>query len=377
MEAKKSTKNSSLISHPSSILIYGNGGETTMLHFANAEGKEWMVPLEGIKTGLLLYQPSGWKGHLIKRMMPLLGRWGWGRRLMHVKKTQGVLNEEISKTIGEALGMSGFEYAIFFGTPCADQKVTIQVAKDDRVMGYCKVSESERIGKKFSEEAQLLRELNEKGIKGIPKALACGKTENSFYYFVQSTTKSLQSTYPHEWGDKQEKFEKDLHERTRVTMPYEKTDFCRAIEGLKQRMSWLTIEQQETVKKAIDKIEQHYKGKTAEWSVYHGDFTPWNTFVDDGQLFVFDWEYALRSCPPELDKHHWFTQTWIFEKHYSAEKMSEEYHKKLANSNIFSYLCYLIVTIATYLGREEKPEDVENITLLDTWTGLIKRIIKG
>ena len=114
-----------------------------------------------------------------------------------------------------------------------------------------------------------------------------------------------------------------------------------------------------------------------EWSAYHGDFTPWNTFVDDGQLFVFDWEYAQRSCPPLLDKYHWFTQTWIFEKHYGAEKILEESHKKLANSNNFSYLCYLIVTIATYVGREEKPENVKNITLLDTWTGLIKRIIKG
>ena len=33
-------------------------GEKRMLHFVNAEGKEWMVPLKETRTGLLLYQPS-------------------------------------------------------------------------------------------------------------------------------------------------------------------------------------------------------------------------------------------------------------------------------------------------------------------------------
>ena len=351
-------------------------GGVLMLRFANAEGKEWMVPKEDVRTGLLLYQPSGWRGHLMKKMMPLLGRWGWSRQMMHVEKTQRALNEEMHKAIGDAFGVSHFEFSIFFGTPCADQKVTIQVMQGKHVLGYCKVCESERIGKKFSEEAQLLRELNEKGVKGIPKALACGKTGNGFYYFVQSTTKSLQSTYPHEWGKWQESFIENLHERTRTTMPYEQTDFCHSIEGLKQRTGWLGKEQKQIVEKAIGEIEQHYGGKTYEWSAYHGDFTPWNTFVNNGQFFVFDWEYALRTCPPQMDKYHWFTQVCIFEKHYQKEQIIKVYNKKYGLSNNFSYLCYLLLTIATYVGREKKSDDIKNIALLDTWTGLIKRIMR-
>ncbi len=352
-------------------------GEATMLHFSNAEGKEWMVPQEGIRTGLLLYQPSGWKGHLLKKMLPLVGRWRWGRRLLRTTMTGKELEKDIEEAIAKAFGINDFCYSIFFGTPCADQKVTIQVFRGNHVLGYCKVSDSEKVGRKFQQEMQLLGELNEKGMHNIPIGKACGQTADGMYYFAQSTTKSLHSTYPHEWGGKQEDFIRELHLRTQISMPYEDTDFCHSIEILKQRIGWLSKKQQQIVQKAISEIEQHYKGKTVEWSAYHGDFTPWNTFVDDGQLFVFDWEYAQRSCPPLLDKYHWFTQTWIFEKHYGAEKILEEYHKKLANSNIFSYLCYLIVTIATYVGREEKPENVKNIILLDTWTGLIKQIIKG
>lgn len=34
-----------------------------------------------------------------------------------------------------------------------------------------------------------------------------------------------------------------------------------------------------------------------EYGVYHADFTPWNMSVEEGQLFVFDWEYASLTYP--------------------------------------------------------------------------------
>ena len=350
--------------------------EKIMLHFMNAEGKEWMVPLEGTRTGLLLYQPSGWRGMLLKRMLPLIGRWNWGRKLLHSDIKRHHINQEIEEAITKAFGIEDFNYSIFFGTPCADQKVTIQVFQGKRVLGYCKVCDSEKVARNFQQEMELLHELNEKGVHSIPKGLAYGKTTEGHYYFAQSTTKNRQSTYPHEWGELQEEFVRDLNERTRVSMPYEQTDFYRAIQMLRGRMDWLSNEQQQTIGNAIEEINNHFCSKTVEWSIFHGDFTPWNTFVNDGQLFVFDWEYALRNCPPSLDTYHWFTQTRIFEKHYRTEQIFEDYQKKYGFSNNFLYLCYLILTIATYVGREVKPDDVKKITLLDTWTGLINRIMK-
>ena len=351
-------------------------GEKRMLHFVNAEGKEWMVPLKETRTGLLLYQPSGWRGILLKRMLPLVGRWAWGQRLLHSEITCHHINKEIEAAILKAFGIEEFNYSIFFGTPCADQKATIQVFQGNRVLGYCKVSDSERVARNFQQEMELLHELEEKGVHNIPKRLACGKTTDGQYYFAQSTTKNMQSSYPHEWGNLQEEFVRDLNEHTRTLMPYEQTDFYRAIQMLRSRIEWLSNEQQQIIGKAIEEINNHFCGKTESWCVYHGDFTPWNSFVSNGQLFVFDWEYALRNCPPSLDTFHWFTQTCIFEKHYQAEQIFEDYQKIYGFSNNFLYLCYLILTVATYVGREEKPEDVRKITLLDSWTGLIKRVME-
>jgi hypothetical protein len=41
----------------------------------------------------------------------------------------------------------------------------------------------------------------------------------------------------------------------------------------------------------------------------HGDFTPWNTFVQGGRLYVFDWEYARADWPVGFDLVHFLLST--------------------------------------------------------------------
>jgi thiamine kinase-like enzyme len=40
----------------------------------------------------------------------------------------------------------------------------------------------------------------------------------------------------------------------------------------------------------------------------HGDFTPWNTLLTGGQLYLYDWEYALESAPAGYDLYHFAVQ---------------------------------------------------------------------
>ena len=41
----------------------------------------------------------------------------------------------------------------------------------------------------------------------------------------------------------------------------------------------------------------------------HGDFTPWNTFLQGGRLYVFDWEYAAENGPVGQDLAHFLLST--------------------------------------------------------------------
>lgn len=49
--------------------------------------------------------------------------------------------------------------------------------------------------------------------------------------------------------------------------------------------------------------------ETIEVGLAHGDFTPWNSFMQDGALYVFDWEYAHRNYPVGFDYVHFTLST--------------------------------------------------------------------
>ena len=347
-------------------------GDKKMMRLANADGKVWIVPMQDIKTGMDLYQPSGWKGRWLKRLLPFVGKWKVVRQLLHFETFEGRLSPTLVDAITQTFGSGNFEYSIFGGTPGARQKVTIQVFQGNRILGYVKVTDQTDVEDSFLHEAQLLKELKQKGVKGIPEALACGETTDGLHYFAQTTTKSRHSTFPHQWTAQHETFVAQLHDATKTVLRYEETDFFRMMQVLRDRMGWLNDKQQRIVQQALEVVEKPLLGKTVEWSVYHGDFTPWNMFVEGGKLFVFDWEYALRTCPPHLDRYHWFTQVALFEKHHDAKKIIEEYRKKFGNSNNYSYLCYLITNFAIYIGREDEDSIHGIMPMMNKWIQLLQ-----
>ena len=81
---------------------------------------------------------------------------------------------------------------------------------------------------------------------------------------------------------------------------------------------------------------------------------PWNMFIEKGKLFVFDWEYARKTYPPFLDKYHYFTQTAIFERHWS-EKEILEYVKSEDGKWIdkHTYCLYLLDILSRFTLREK------------------------
>lgn len=55
----------------------------------------------------------------------------------------------------------------------------------------------------------------------------------------------------------------------------------------------------------------------------HGDFTPWNTRVQNDQLMAFDWEFYGESTPALFDLFHFELQTGVLMRKVPAEKAME------------------------------------------------------
>ena len=181
-------------------------GGKRFYRFGNADGKYWIVPARGMRTALNLYQPSGIKGKLVKALLPCLHWAAPARKAIKAEILHCSLKSELHSLLCKAFGVQEIEFAIFEGTPSVHQKITMQLNCGKRILGYCKLSDSNDIKSLFEKESRVLDVLCKKGITNIPKVLYCGTLSCGTHIFVQSTEKRASSKVIHEWGAMQEEF---------------------------------------------------------------------------------------------------------------------------------------------------------------------------
>lgn len=348
-------------------------GSDKFCRFGNADGKYWIMPVRRMRTAMNLYQPSGIKGKMVKSLLPLLHWLPPVRKAIHAELLNCSLKEELRTLLCKVFDTEELEFSIFEGTPSVHQKITMQLSCGSRILGYCKLSESNDIKGLFEKESRILRQLAESGITDIPRALYCGTLTSGAHLFVQSTAKTASSKVIHEWGTLQEKFLEELRENTTQVMLFEDSDFCRTLEALESHIDWLPRNiESKYIKHAIETLRKELTGRSMELSAYHGDFTPWNMFVENGRLFVFDFEYAAKSYPHGLDKYHFFSQTAYFEKGWQAEEIISYMNRDEGTwIDKQHYSMYLLDMISRFTTREGKKVEGSETALFAFWSNLL------
>lgn len=96
-------------------------------------------------------------------------------------------------------------------------------------------------------------------------------------------------------------------------------------------------------------------------SLSHGDFTPWNMFIANNKLNIYDWELANPFRPLGFDLFHFIIQQGVLVEQKNWKQIKSEIEKqinceafsqlsKFKNENIQEYLkLYLIFNTAYYL----------------------------
>lgn len=346
--------------------------------FSNADGKTWLIPTRNMQVAMNLYQPSGVKGKLLKYFFPYLHNIRLVRSVIKAKRTVCELQGDLRNLLCRIFHTSDLEFTVFFGTPCVHQKITIQLSQGNLILGYCKVTNNKEITQLFLGEAEILQRLEKHGIKGIPQCLYCDKINEEIYLFVQSTVKTQKSHVPHKWDICHETFLKELQRRTQQTVLFEDSDYYQTLRVLQSHLDWLpSTTNRKLIETTIGKIINIHSGKQVEFSIYHADFTPWNMFVEKGVLFVFDWEYARLTYPPQLDRYHFFTQTAIFEKHWSASEIIDYMESKKGSwIDKEKYPLYLIDVISRFTIREKGNVSGDIAKSFSLWTNLLEYLQK-
>lgn len=332
-----------------------------------------------MRIALQLYQPSTWKGKLVKVFLPLLKHQRLILRILGIHIERYALLPELDQTLKACFAAETLEFSVFSGTPSAQQKPTLQLTSGERILGYCKVSSRDEVVRKFVHEQQILNELKQKGITHIPSGLYCEALQSGFWVFVQTTNKTIQSKIIHKWTESHWDFLRELYSNTRTRCVFSNSDLAASLLVLESFLEQLPDDEAQIFRKAILKIRTFYGNKTSEFSAFHGDFTPWNTYFESKKLFAFDLEYAGMKFPPYLDFFHFNTQIAILEKKYSYIK-TYKYNKKLASHTILNdqfnelFLSYLLMVVARFFELNGKPLDMSD-KCYSRWYPLISLII--
>ena len=253
------------------------------------------------------------------------------------------------------------QYSIFLGTPGRDNKPTIQLYTANEILAFCKFSATPRICDSFRKEAKCLTYLGEKGVHAIPKVLSLEKLDKEESVFIQSTEKAFGATTLHDITDLHIAFLRDLADKTCQNCKYIETDYYKSLCKFKDNHNKIPfIYDKNFIENVIQFISARMEG-IQEYSFYHGDFTPWNTYLTEkNTLEVFDFEYAKYTYPKLLDIFHFFTQIKLYESNENADEIMEDFkiyfvHGKLGSlfENVyFSYLLYLVDIMNFYLERD-------------------------
>lgn len=326
----------------------------------NADGKKWIIPTREVSTALGIYQPSNWRGKMLKRTLPLFG--GIKKFFSPFTLVENPLDGDITRHIETIFPGHNLEYSLFLGTPSVHQKTVIQIFEGHNILGYAKVTEREGVCQLFDHEEKILRQLDQKGIRNVPRCLFNQKIEGNRQLFVMTTEKDKRSVVMHSWSRWHEDFISMLEDKTCNKMLFDDSDYAKLLNALCLRKDSIPTEMQNTIMAEINNTREKYHGMECDMTVMHGDFTPWNMFRQDDLLFVFDWEYAMGSCPMGLDKWHFLIQSAIFEKHLDAEQIVDSITSgEMGQTNKDTLIMYLLAIIAIYVCREEKSMVCANI----------------
>ena len=328
--------------------------------FSNQDGKKWSIPMHQLDAGLEIYEPSSRRGHLLKQFLPLFARTKILPGVLHASFTDLFVHRKLTELIDWYFG-TGWQCSVFWGTPCVDQKITLQIYIGEKILGYCKIGNSDRVKELFLHEKKILDLLEQRRIRHVPRCLAVRQILGEFWILIQTTEKKKGSEEEHQYHERQNAFLERLYEGTKSKLLFERTDYCASLNFLEQNLRRVPQEYRRSTSEALKEVYNIYKGQTVEWGVCHRDFTPWNTCISDGQLFVFDFEYALLQAPKGLDRWHFFVQTKIFEEKCDETELLNAYWElpdRVQSEEQF--ICYLLDIISLYLQRG-KEEDLRTV----------------
>ena len=281
------------------------GLENYAIIAARSNPRWWLLPLKDRRAaaaGLEMLQPVTKAAMLAKVMARGLARFGPHGMLGRSHLRLSALPDLSGAFAGEMAHV-----AYFTGTDGPHRKTAIQAMDaDGTILGYAKLSRAPHIRPYIRNEAQMLERVAGLGLKtaDVPRILAL-RDDGSVTLLVTDSRKSDAITTPLQPGPEHLRWLEELRRKT------EQTGHTKIVDDLSDRLAVLESlagsEWSARIKRVLGQIRP--VAETIPLCLAHGDFTPWNSFLQAGRLYVFDWEYATPAWPVGFDLAHFMLAT--------------------------------------------------------------------
>lgn len=265
----------------------------------------WLVPLSSGRvtaSGMALFQPLLASARYMKAIVVLLSLLGlsrfWVRTKVYIAGESALQQHYVT--------MKPLSYAYFTGTDSPHRKLAVQVMDSmGNIKGYAKVSRNPNVKNLIQHEAATLNYLQTLHLQtaNIPNVVFSGVISDA-QVLLTDTLKTPKTKSVTQLQKLHLDFLQELAEKTTTSIQSNSdwlvSELRRHFMSLESR---LTLEWRVRLEKTIQLIAIQ-KADLGQPVMAHADFTPWNTFVTDGKLYVFDWEYANKKCIAGYDMIH-------------------------------------------------------------------------
>jgi len=276
---------------------------------------------------------------------------GWARSgVVLASKEPLALETLVAGVTGETAPV----FALSLGRPHRYRKVVIQIMRPTgEILGYIKLPLTEAATERVRHEAAMLASLW--GFadlrRRIPRVLHAGEWGDSYILFQSS---GPAESGPTEFRHAHEEFLLTVQNVCRVEKPGRA--IAAEVERRWQRVELeLDRELRQLGRGVLARAGQQLDGSTIRCGIHHGDFAPWNTRVEGGRLFLFDWESASFDAPACWDAFHFRVQVEGLLKKKRDRRPAEG----LPKSGKPEFLLYLLNSLCQLL--EEDPADRSGI----------------
>lgn len=265
----------------------------------------WLVPLETGRlaaSGLALFQPLLSSARCMKTVADALSRVGlqglWGRQRVNIA---GEPNVTQFFEDGESKA-----FAYFTGTNSPHRKVAVQIMdRGGNLKGFAKLTRNPQVRPLLAHEAATLKYLKGLDLQAayVPNVLFAGEHGDSTL-LVTDTLKTRQTSTSTQFSAAHRTFLQELAQKTATSTPVYAGDIAGEF---RTRFNRIRPCLEETWCQRLDgalRVLEAQPVTQLPACLSHGDFTPWNTFMANGRLYVFDWEYAEQARPLSNDIIH-------------------------------------------------------------------------